>query len=199
MSSQETYRYQFSVRWLLACMTVLSVVFGGWITYEKQLAARENAAIRKLEEIGAEIYVEQRFPAAYFLGENAQTVVGLGLRRRRGLEQPQYLSAVGSLRRVVWIDLQHTALTDEGLSQLAGLDSLRRLRIDGTQITTAGLAHLEGLEKLEMLNVSQTAIDDDAVVHLARLGNLQELHTWRTQITDAGRKRIAELCQLANY
>ena len=66
-------------------------------------------------------------------------------------------------------------LTDEGLSYLRGLESLRRLRYVGGSVTDAGMRHLEGLHNLEDLAVSCREATDDGLKSLAKLDRLESL------------------------
>lgn len=56
------------------------------------------------------------------------------------------------------LDLSQTAVTDDGLKQLAGLTRLTTLWLTGTSIGDAGLRHLTPLKTLESLALNQTRV-----------------------------------------
>ena len=69
-------------------------------------------------------------------------------------------------------------MTDAGLANLAGLEKLENLTLDGTRITDAGLTHLCSLKQLVTLSLSNTGITDGGLAHLSVLdSNLQTLET----------------------
>ncbi len=70
-----------------------------------------------------------------------------------------------------YLDLHLTEITDAGLEELKGLNSLQELGLNNTQ-------------------VSDTQITDAESVHLKGLTSLRDLFLSRTQITDAGLAEI---------
>jgi hypothetical protein len=59
------------------------------------------------------------------------------------------LRDVGRLKHLtrLWL-LNDAGVTDDGLKGLAGLESLRELKLEFTSVTAAGLKHLQGLKRL---------------------------------------------------
>ena len=75
------------------------------------------------------------------------------------------------------VDLNSTQISDAGLVHLAGLTSLRTLRLMDTQITDAGLVHLAGLTSLQGLFLEETQVTDAGVARLQEaLPNCEILH-----------------------
>jgi hypothetical protein len=64
------------------------------------------------------------------------------------------------------LSIEHTAVTDLGLSNLAGLRRLQILRIRGTRVTDAGLVHLKGITSLVEVDVRDTQVTDEGVREL---------------------------------
>ena len=115
------------------------------------------------------------------------------------------------------LDVQHTEITDGGLSRIAQLTELKSLNLAGTRITSDGLARLTTLHKLQNLNLSETtlipadlgplgeltslrtiqlpptAITDEVLAVLGRLPHLQSLALAKTPITDRGLASLAQL------
>ena len=97
----------------------------------------------------------------------------------------------GIRETVVWLNLGDTAITNEGIRQsVAGLDSLRRLRLDRTQITDEGVSALVDLRELEVLNLFGTQVGDGCLQTLEKLGSLRAVYLWDTQVTQEGLDRL---------
>jgi hypothetical protein len=48
------------------------------------------------------------------------------------------IPSLAAMKRLLFLDLAETAVTDKGLEQLAGMIQLRHLFVGGTQVTAAG-------------------------------------------------------------
>jgi len=89
--------------------------------------------------------------------------------------------------------------TDAGLKPLAGLKSLRNLKLfhPGPAFSGAGLAHLAELPNLAQLTVAGSlAFNDEGMAAVAKLTKLQDFRTWHAGVTDAGVKHLKELKHL---
>lgn len=87
---------------------------------------------------------------------------------------------------IVWLRLDHTQITDEGLAMVAQLKHLVRLNLAGTRIGSAGINELKNLSHLEYINLTATKVDDAGLQKLAQLPALQQVYCWRSQITAQG-------------
>jgi internalin A len=97
---------------------------------------------------------------------------------------------------VVGVSLTNAKVTDAALKELAPLNNLRKLELDGNEITGAGLKHLAPLEKLEELDLSRTSVGDAGLKELAPFRELRSLDLWNAQVTDAGLKHLSALTKL---
>ncbi len=100
------------------------------------------------------------------------------------------------LESLVWLDLSHTAVTDQGVSHLKKAVGLRRLSLEGTRVTSTALATLAQLPQLEELDLTGLPIGDEATEMLSRMGALRQLILVDTRITDAGLIALARLPKL---
>ncbi len=91
-----------------------------------------------------------------------------------------------------WLDLTGTAVTDQGLAQIAAMPHLTRLHLARTAITDQGLVHLAPLVELEYLNLYGTPLTDAALPLLKPLCKLHQLFLWQTGISPAAAKAFAE-------
>ncbi len=107
------------------------------------------------------------------------------------------LSHVAGLKQMRDLDLSHCRVTVAGLKHLAGLTGLRRLDLSGCDITDEGLSHLAGLTNLEYLDADHNQVSDTGLKYLSGLSRLESLDLYRSaNITDAGMVHLAGLTRL---
>lgn len=149
---------------------------------------RHLAALSKLELLELSGPVED--PSMKGLG-------GLVTLRTLRLSHPQIDDRIAPelepLRRLEWLDLGGTAISDEGLSGLAELTSLKTLHLHHTRVTNRGLAQLAKLGALEELTLHSTDVVDEGVAHLVGLQRLHTLRLDRTLVTDAAIDTLVQL------
>ena len=100
------------------------------------------------------------------------------------------------LPRLCSLGLRDTPVSDDGLKQLKRLKQLRGLDLSNTRITDAGLKQLEVLRGLVSLNLRHTPVTDAGLVHLECLNELEELDISSTRVTDAGLDHLRYLPKL---
>jgi internalin A len=88
-----------------------------------------------------------------------------------------------TLKRLRWLSLQDTQITDASLARMGGLASLEYLSLNGTRITDAGLVHLKGLEGLTELSLENSAVTDAGLAHLRGLTGLKTLWLGGSKVT----------------
>ncbi len=67
------------------------------------------------------------------------------------------------LNNITKLSLEHTRISDVGLSSLKSLKNLQYLNLNGTQVTFRGLVQLEGLPQLKNIFVYQTLINREDI------------------------------------
>lgn len=130
------------------------------------------------------------------------------------------LSHLAQLRSLVFLDIEGTSVTTEGLdslsrqqkleclvlnftgvceaeylSALRELKRLRTLHLCDTFLTNEGVGELSSL-KLTTLTLSRTSIDDVAMAHLAEMATLEWLDVEENEVTDDGLGYLAGLTRL---
>lgn len=153
----------------------------------EQDSSEQAKAIVKLEDLGAEVIMDETRPGKVIIG------IDLG---DYSTVQDADLQYVAKFPELQSLNLYDTRVTDAGLLQLQGLAHLDSLILSGTRITDAGLAHLRPLNKLVLLNLSSTRIAGIGLESLKSLGNLESLNLSLTQITDAGLAHLRGLTKL---
>ncbi|MGI9470700.1 MAG: leucine-rich repeat domain-containing protein [Rubripirellula sp.] len=92
--------------------------------------------------------------------------------------------------------LYDTKCTDEAMRQVGKLRRLEYLDVDGTNITNLGVAHLSDLTNLQTLDLQRTAISDPAIKSLSKMTKLSELRLNETQVDGSGLIHLQKLPKL---
>ena len=107
------------------------------------------------------------------------------------------LSRIAELGRLESLDLSETKISDVGLEALAALAGVRELRLYFAEgVSDLGMANLRGWESLERLDLRGTQTRSRVFETLAELKSLRELDVSHTSVTDDGMDRLAELREL---
>jgi Leucine-rich repeat (LRR) protein len=90
--------------------------------------------------------------------------------------------------------MRHNQVTDEGIRELAGMNQLEELHVQGTKITNVGAAFIaENLKQLKKLDFGNTKLGDAGLRALAGMPNLRELTIYGTSVTDKGLASLPKL------
>jgi hypothetical protein len=163
-------RFQFSIRILLAVVTVVCIALGVWGIIPGE---RQRRAVKAIEAAGGwahygynyrkpERYLRRWLPRDYF-----DDVEAVSLGHTEATDD--VLVHVQGLEHLTFLHLAKTKITDAGLARLEGLKSLQELALDRTQVTNAGLAHLKGLTRLEFLSLDYTQVTDEGIARLRKV------------------------------
>lgn len=144
-----------------------------------------------------------------------QRIVELSLNSRRELRDEQ-LKALESLPHLIYLQLDHTNVTDEGAAHiqfckklrkltlrdvpitdvsvevLTELIALRELDLWGTKISDQGVKKLAKLPELESLTLHDTSITDEAIASFYGKESLKEIGLGRTKVTDEAKKKLRQ-------
>ncbi len=101
-------------------------------------------------------------------------------------------TGLGELRRLRYLRLGGTKVTDDGVRNIRMMTSLKSLIIAGTAVTDTGLKELRGLRSLMFLSLAGTQVTDFGLKQLLTLSNLSVLNLENCPgVTDAGIDRLA--------
>ncbi|HVX15338.1 MAG TPA: hypothetical protein VHC22_29380 [Pirellulales bacterium] len=152
---------QFSLRLMLAVVTVLCITLTVWVIPSQ----RQRQAVNAIRADGGEVFYVSRTFLTRWLPQDYVDDVELVLLRR-------------------------TRVTGDTLARLKSLPRLHILWLDGALITDAELVHLEGLTDLKQLSLEYTPITDAGLAHVHALTNLQRLWLFDSKVTDEGIARL---------
>lgn len=93
-------------------------------------------------------------------------------------------------KRLVWLNVSRTAISDDGRQHLQKLTQLRRLHAANTQLTDATFTALGGLRQLEYVNAYATGLGDDGLAKLADLPKAARIYAWQTKVTPAAARTV---------
>ena len=106
------------------------------------------------------------------------------------------LKDLAGLKRLQYLSIGCSWVTDDWLKDLAGFTQLQKLHLNNTKVTDAGLKGLTGLTQLNELGLEKTAVTDAGLKDVAGFKQLQMLNLNSTQVTDTGLQELAGLKQL---
>ncbi len=181
MSKPKRRWYQYTLRTLLALMTLAAMVLAAWKTYiapfQNQAQAMERLlVIPGMPGSAPEVRAEPALPGWL-----------------------RWMPGSGSLVRVTFVKLEHTGVTDDDLSCLADLPHVERLYLAATGISDKGLQHVRGLSRLRRLSLWNTAVTDGGIEHLRGLRNLETLDIQGTAVTEAALDSLKHLPNLHEF
>ena len=102
------------------------------------------------------------------------------------IKKPEGELTEADLKKVTYLDLNDTKVTDAGLKEMAKLQKLTSLDLWGTEITVGGLMELSRCEQLRMLFLAGIKINDTDLKEVAKLKQLSFLNLEYTKVTKAG-------------
>ncbi len=109
------------------------------------------------------------------------------------------IDIIGQLTTVTNLDLRGCSVSEEMLEKLSGMKQLKALRLTVPDVQSAvyddGLKHLAGLENLKVLVLDGAWVSDDGLAHLPK-ASIQELYLKATSIGDDGWKQFPNLRKL---
>lgn len=85
-------------------------------------------------------------------------------------------------KQLVWLRLDNSNISDEGMAALGELSNLHKLYLANTGISDKGLLHLQALSHLTYLNLVATKISTQGLLGLKKLPALQSLFLYKTNI-----------------
>jgi hypothetical protein len=108
----------------------------------------------------------------------------------------QGLARLSGMDQLEWLDLSFTSIGDEGLAQFSAAMKLNQLNLEATRVTDAGLDVVAQFRQLEELDLSQTVIGDEGVAKLVPLTRLKILWLTGTSTSDVGLSVLSALRNL---
>ncbi len=144
-------------------------------------AARSEAAVRALTELGADIQVRDE-------GGRRKMMLTTDGNWRGGDEGLTHLKDVAGLYKLRLAG----HITDAGLARLVDMCELTSLDLHIVGVTDAGVAELGRIKRLQRLNLTYTKVSDAGLDALAGLRDLQWLGLSYTRVTQTGIDKLRQ-------
>lgn len=87
--------------------------------------------------------------------------------------------------QLVWLKLDHAAITDASLDDIVKCKALTRLHLSHTDITDKGVSKLQALPQLLSLNLVGTKVTAQGLLSLKGLKNLKHLYLYQSNVQAA--------------
>lgn len=134
-----------------------------WLAAQVERYAIQDAIVNEVRRLGGTVDVEQLDWVKRSFGDFAVVTEMLrGIRLRDRPDGDTFLKYLAErtnvLAYLLWLDVSGSQISDDGLTQLQALKSLRRLDVSGTPISDKALHVVEMLPNLEWLNLAGTSI-----------------------------------------
>ncbi|HLA96336.1 MAG TPA: amidohydrolase family protein, partial [Pyrinomonadaceae bacterium] len=147
----------------------------GWLdksaaTISGSFAAEEKRAAAEIQKLGGKIEFNAK-----------QEVVKVDLNNAKVTNAD--LKLLEKFSELEWLDLRVTPIDDEGVAHLRTLRKLKFLNLFRTGLSDKGLALLRGHTELETLLIGGTKVTDEGLKNLERFGKLRKLSVFRTAVS----------------
>jgi hypothetical protein len=195
--------FQFSLRGLLALMTVVAIGFGLWVSKLHRQQQALNSLRTKVDswrhwvrfrDVPHARWLRQKW-LTKLVGDNFfDEPVEIKLSSRVTDADAHALGQLSTLKR---LSLDSTQVGDKGMPYLRTLRNLEHLNLFDSRAGDESLANMSGLAKLEELNLAYTPVTDAGLRHLAGLAKLRTLNLQATKVSDEGVAWLKDLDQLA--
>lgn len=197
---------QFSLRGMLAGMTILSLALGLVVNR----VAKQRRAVAAIVQTGGTVFYDWNETAPRAVSTVGSPAGPAWLRKLLGddyFQRPVWISYFGNAKNEGWVqavgDLPSTKylllargdITDEIFARLAPLPNLQELQLEGAAVTDQGFKHIGKFPRLRWLNASGTEVSDLGLSTLAAL-NLEELSLRDTGVSDAAAPVLATMKHL---
>ena len=148
--------------------------------------ADEKSAIAKLESLGCRVLYVAKDSKEYTV-----TITKDLFNKGKGFTAAD-AKVLAELGNAVEIAFQHSDVTDDWVTPLKGLKTLKRVHLERTKITDKALDTVGLLANLEYLNLYQTGVTDGGLDKLKNLKKLKTLYLWQTKVTEAKAKAFQD-------
>ena len=200
MSLFKRFRFRFSVRTLVAAITILGMLLG-CVGNEVNRLRLHRQAEERIEELGGSYGSASDGKWCEPLGPWWCPVVRDGLYAEEEIVwfnstnndglRDEDLQVLRHFPRLTRLEISAPLITDEALVHIERMRTLRELHLNGTQVTGRGLKRLRGIP-LQMLVLYGPAITDEATEALAAFPDLRRLIIANTAVTDVGLANLLE-------
>ena len=206
-------RFKLSMRTLLVAMTILGVLFG-LIGTQVMETRRQQADVARIERLGGVVRYDFQptddgngwfnSPLGIPLPTWVRTVLGDDMFRdvvaislwNSQATDNDLANLSQKFPRLMSVDIDDSAVTDQGLAHLRGLQRLDQLRLNGAQATSEGFRQLGDTSRIETLQLIGPEVSGATLQAVSACSNLQAVFLTDTSCGDADLAYLEQLPQL---
>lgn len=123
--------------------------------------------------------------------------LGVSSGKPEGTLTNQGLTLLAKITSLKSLTIQNAQIDDRGVTELVKLKEMEQLGLTGTGISDAGVAALaDAMPHLTRLNLERTSVTDSAMNHVGKLTKLEWLTLEETEVGDEGLKMLDALAEL---
>ncbi|MEK6781542.1 MAG: c-type cytochrome domain-containing protein [Bacteroidota bacterium] len=112
--------------------------------------------------------------------------VSVSFAGKKGIDESDLKLLKLLAEQIIELNLAWTSVSDDQLAVISELKAVRRLHLEHTEVTDLGVTHLKSCENLVYLNLVDTKISNDALATVTEMKSLKELYVFNTRVTKAG-------------
>lgn len=86
-------------------------------------------------------------------------------------------------KRLVWLNVSRTSISDDGAASLKQLTQLRRLHAANTALGDAAFRALGALKELEYVNAYGAGLGDEGLAAIVDLPKMARVYAWQSKVT----------------
>ena len=87
--------------------------------------------------------------------------------------------------QIAWLKLGGTKITDAALKEISKLKNLNKIHLEHTAVSDAGISNLKNLPYLEYVNLVDTKVTDAGLKDIAAMKGLKSIYVWQSAVTDS--------------
>ena len=200
--------FQFSLRTLLLAITACAI----WVSWYSNRVHRQRAAVQAVLDLGGTVIYDYQIiddrawdPKAesswphwivqVFGIDSVQNVVRVSIMNGRATDET--LSLIGQIPTIKVVVLKGGSVTNTGEAYLSDLPNLQMLGLWKTRVGDGGLQCLRSHKHLKNLVLDETNVTDQDLVYLRELNEMEEwLGLSAVRITDAGLENLVSMKKL---
>jgi hypothetical protein len=209
-------RFQFSLRLLLALVVCVAVPFS-WLASEMKIAGKQKTKVDELLRLKGQVeYYSERTADRRLIAHRSPpepewlrdwlgvdffgdvNIVCLGGYDVTGVTiTDNTMDLLVDFKKLKWLALVDTEVTDSGLERLRNLTNIETLMIGGNRkCTDGGLKHLKGLPRIKWLELNDLHVTNAGLKEIQGVTTLETLLLNETDVTDGGLQHLHQLKRL---
>lgn len=95
-------------------------------------------------------------------------------------------------QQITWLKLGDTKITDAALKEMPKFKNLNKLHLEHTNVSDAGISQLKTLPLLAYINLVDTKVSDAGLKEAATFKALRSVYVWQSAVTDSAVNEVSK-------